>query len=71
MKMATYKQIQAWVKQQYGFTPETCWIAHVKEISGLPVKEAPNRIRSKRVKPCPPDKIQHIQAAFQYFGMLN
>lgn len=41
--MATYKQIQTWVKQQYGFTPETCWIAHVKELMGLSVRSAPNR----------------------------
>lgn len=69
--MATHKQIQAWVKQQYGFTPETCWIAHVKEISGLPLQEAPNRIGLERMKPCPPDKVQYIQAAFRHFGMVK
>lgn len=69
--MATYKQIQAWVKQQYGFTPETCWIAHVKEISDLPLQEAPNRIGLERMKPCPTDKVQYIQAAFRHFGMVK
>jgi len=33
IKMATYKQIQEWVKQQYGFESQTCLVAHVKEIS--------------------------------------
>ncbi len=42
--MATYRQIQDWVKQHYGFVPKTCWIAHVKEISGATIRKAPNRL---------------------------
>ena len=56
--MATYKQIQDWVKQQYGFTPETCWIAHVKNLSGLPMRKALNRQGVERVRPCPPEKVE-------------
>ena len=37
--MATYEEIQDYIKQKYGFTPKTCWIAHVKEICGLPVRK--------------------------------
>ena len=33
--MSTYRRIQEYVKRQYGFTPKTCWIAHVKELCGL------------------------------------
>ena len=33
--MATYQQIQKWVRCLYGWTPETCWIAHCKELAGL------------------------------------
>jgi len=68
--MATYKQIQTWVKQNYGFVPETCWIAHVKELSGLPVRRAPNRHSDEREKPCPPDKVNDIRAAFRHFKMI-
>ena len=32
--MATYSQIQAYVTDQFGFKPKSCWIAHVKEIVG-------------------------------------
>lgn len=32
--MATYKEIQQYVKLKYGFTPKTCWIAHMKEMYG-------------------------------------
>lgn len=42
--MATYKQIQEYVKYNYGFVPKTCWIAHMKEVCGIYVKKAPNRI---------------------------
>lgn len=42
-KSATYKEIQNWVRQNHGFLPKTCWIAHCKELYGLPVSNAPNR----------------------------
>lgn len=69
--MATYKQIQAWVKQNYGFVPETCWIADVKSQSGLPMRKAPNRQGAERVKPCPPKKVGSIRAALHHFGMIR
>lgn len=69
--MATYKQIQLWVKQQFGFVPQTCWIAHVKELSGLPIRLAPNRMNVERAKPCPPNKVESIREALQHFGMIE
>jgi len=68
--MATYQEIQKWVREHHGFQPETCWIAHCKEIYGLPVGEAPNRRGQQRVKPCPPEKRLAIKKAFEHFGML-
>jgi len=41
--MATYKEIQEYVKMNYGYIPKTCWIAHTKEICGLSPKVANNR----------------------------
>lgn len=38
--MATYKEIQDYVKATYGFVPKSCWIAHMKEICEIPVKIA-------------------------------
>lgn len=69
--MATYKQIQAWIKQNYGFVPETCWIADMKSQSGLPMKRAPNRKGVERVKPCPPEKMEPIRSALTHFGMIK
>jgi len=49
--MATYTDIQFYVLKKNGFVPETCWIAHAKEICGIPMREAPNRIDpNKRIK---------------------
>jgi len=69
--MATYKQIQEWVKQRYGFVPKTCWIAHVKHMFGLPMRKAPNRQGAARVEPCPPGKVEPIRSALRYFGMIR
>jgi len=67
---ATYRDIQDWVKREFGFVPETCWIAHCKEIYGLPLRHAPNRQGSKRVKPCPSEKQPAIRKALEHFGVL-
>jgi len=71
MKMGTYKQIQDWVKQKYGFVPKTCWIAHVKHISGISIRQAYNRQGEERVYPCPSEKIEPIRSAMKHFGMIE
>ncbi len=71
MRNATYKQLQAYVATQYGFTPETCWIAHVMESLGVPLRKAQNRADPrKRVKPCPADKRPPIEAALHHFDIV-
>jgi mRNA-degrading endonuclease RelE of RelBE toxin-antitoxin system len=69
--MATYKQIQDYVRKHHGYTPETCWIGHVKELVGLPLRTAHNRQGITRTKPCPPEKQEHIREALEYFGMFG
>ena len=68
--MATYKDIQVFVQRKYGFVPKTCWIAHVKEINGLPTRGAHNRRTSKRQVPCPPDKQPLISDALRHYRMI-
>ncbi|MBB6444104.1 hypothetical protein [Bacillus benzoevorans] len=69
--MATYKEIQAFVKENFGYTPKTCWIAHTKEICGLSPKVAHNRNKvNERVFPSPEEKQEDIKSAFRYFGMI-
>ena len=52
--MATYTQIQEDIEKRHSRAVKTCWIAHVKELNGLPVRVAHNRIsKSERKVPCP------------------
>ena len=69
--MATYAEIQRYVKDRYGFQAKTCWIADVKAEHGLITRQAPNRIsQSKREVPCPPDKRPAIKDALHHFEMI-
>ena len=68
--MATYEEIDGYVRRHSGFAPKSCWIAHVKELNGLPVSRAWNRAGRGRVVPCPPDKRRAIEQAFRHFGMI-
>lgn len=43
--MGTYKEIQAYVMEKFGYTPKTCWIVQTKEICGLSPKVAYIRIK--------------------------
>jgi len=70
--MATYREIQEWVRQHHGFVPETCWIAHVKADRGLTKAVAPNRLAAQgRARPCPPAKRAAIESALRRFGLLR
>lgn len=69
--MATYKQIQEYVRDKYGYAIKTCWIASMKEECGIPVKVAPNRYSvNSRVYPCPAEKKNAIRDAFSFFNMI-
>jgi len=69
--MATYRQIQDDVRAVTGRSVKTCWIAHVKELNGLPRRDAPNRQSpTSRVEPCPPEMRALIEASMRKFGML-
>tara|TARA_R110000751_G_scaffold220432_2_gene323095 strand:+ start:9173 stop:9382 length:210 start_codon:yes stop_codon:yes gene_type:complete len=69
--MATYKQIQAWIKENYGFTAKTCWIAHIKAENGKTDRLAPNRIDPlERKHPCPPQKRRAVEEALRHFSII-
>lgn len=68
--MATYRQIQNWVKQEHGFQPKTCWIAHCKELKGLPLRTAWNRDGNRHER-CSERRRPMVFAAFQHFPALR
>ncbi len=70
--MATYEQIREWVKSNHQCYVKGCWIAHAKEIYGIPVRKSPNRYNeNERAVPCPDDKLVYIKEAFEHFGMIK
>ncbi len=69
--MATYKEIQEDIRRRHGRTVKTCWIAHVKELNGLSLRRAPNRLSSsKRQVPCPIEVRPLIELSMRRLGML-
>jgi len=69
--MATYKEIQDYIREKHGSSVKSCWIAHVKEMYGILQRIAPNRISEyKRSNPCPKNKIGLIVEALIHFQMI-
>lgn len=69
--MATYKEIQEYVKGKHGYLPRGTWIAHMKEICGLnPKMAATRRSPNKRVNPCPQEKQGDLREAFLHFKLI-
>jgi len=66
--MATNKDIQIFVKRQRAVVAQTCWVAHVKELNGLPLRR---RKTTERVKRCPPQWRAAIEEAMRHFGWLR
>ncbi|MDD5226605.1 MAG: hypothetical protein PHV97_05430 [Candidatus Omnitrophica bacterium] len=64
--MATYKEVQSYVKKKYGIYVRTCWIADIKEQENFVVKRAWNRRPGKgRGNPCPLDQKNFIKEALR------
>lgn len=69
--MATYKQIQFFLKEKYLPTFKSCWIAHVKCDFGLTRGKSPNRKDpDTRMHSCSDKYRDHIIDALRHFGMI-
>src|SRR2546427_1107803 len=65
--MATDAEIRKFVQRHHGFIPKTGWIAHVKEVHGVPTLRGANRARRGRdVEPCPQEKREAIEEALRH-----
>ena len=68
---ATYKEIKAYVMDNYGLSISSLYIAQIKD--KVDIKERVNcNIGAKggRVPQCPINKEKAIISAFEYFGMI-
>src|SRR5207245_8891535 len=69
--MATDAETRKFVQPHHGFMPKAGWIAHVKEVHGVPTLRGANRARRGRdVETCPPEKREAIEAALRHFGVI-
>ena len=69
----TYKRIQEYVQEKYGFKVHTAYIAEVKCMVGLDMHKAPNAVEQRKHEyhPCPPEKVEAIKDALRHFGLIS
>ena len=71
-KKITYKDIQRYVEENYGFKVHTAYIAEVKRELGLPMYDAPNAVDElKRPRQHPTEQMTTaIKAALKHFEII-
>ena len=69
----TYKRIQEYVQEKYGFKVHTAYIAEVKRMVGLDMRKALNAVEQRKHEyhPCPPEKVEAIKDALRHFGLIS
>lgn len=69
---ATYKEIQDWVQEKYGFHVTNLNIAQVKQKHGIIERENYNKPKSEdsRQPGCPEEKMKAIEDALRHFQMI-
>ena len=69
---ATYKEIEEWVQEHYGFHVTNLNIAQVKQKHGIIERENYNKPRSEnsRQPGCPEEKVKAIEEALKFFQMI-
>jgi 23S rRNA (uracil1939-C5)-methyltransferase len=71
-KKTTYKDIQAYIEEKYGFKVHTAYIAEVKRGLGLPMYDVPNAVEElKRPRSHPTAKmVEAIKDALKHFEII-
>ena len=69
---ATYKKIQEWVQEKYGFHVTHLNIAQIKRKHGIIERQNYNKPKSPDSKQpgCPEDKTRAIETALKHFQMI-
>ena len=67
----TYKKMQDYIEQTYGFKVHTAYIAEVKRDLGLPMYDAPNAVEElKHPRPHPtPKMVEAIKNTLKHFDI--
>ena len=71
-KKTTYKDIQSYIEEKYGFKVHTAYIAEVKRDLGLPMYDAPNAVEElKRPRSHPTaEMVEAIKDALKHFEII-
>ncbi len=69
---ATYKEIEEWVQEKYGFHVTNLNIAQVKQKHGIVERENYNKPKSEKSRQpgCPEEKVKAIEEALKHFQMI-
>ncbi len=69
----TYKMIQEYIQNKYGFKVHTAYIAEVKRSHGIRMYDAPNAVEQlKHPRPHPPlEKVQAIEDALREYKVID
>jgi hypothetical protein len=71
MTDATYDVIRDETRRQYGFSPKSCWIAHVLADYGKTTRVAGNRLDpEKRAVPCPPHRRAALESVLRELSCI-
>jgi hypothetical protein len=66
------KEIQRYIKENFGCHVKTCWIADAKEKCKIYVRPAHNRLNpEKRKHTCPDNKFFYIKEALENLGIIE
>jgi hypothetical protein len=68
--MVSNDEIRIYLKKRHGFEPKNGWIAHAKDVYGIPLKGKRQSVGERKWK-CPKKRLEQIKDAFVYFKMLN
>lgn len=68
----TYKMVQDFIEEKYGFKVHTSYIAEVKRSLGLPMYDAPNAVEERKHEPQhpTPEMIKAIKDALNHFQII-
>ncbi len=70
--MATFQEIQNYINVKHGKVVKTCWIAHAKQINGIPLVTASQwHLDSIRNFPCPDEILPLMNEAFLHFKLTS
>ena len=71
-RYAGYREIRAWILQEYGFGVSPYQVAYVKRKNGAVARKCRDGSPTESVKPrsVPPEKEAAIEAVLRHFGMI-